>query len=100
MKSGNWKEIFDNIVIGTIIGILLPVFAAILIYFIQYKNINVQLYLTYPRLFAPLLQLGAIANLGCFFLLSFWDLKKTQMGLIGGTLVIGLFILLAMFLKL
>lgn len=100
MKNGNWIEKFDSLILGILMGVLLPILTAFVIYFAQYRNINIQLYLTYPRLFAPLLQLGAISNLACFFLMNIWDLKRTQQGIIAGTLVIGAFILLAMFLKL
>lgn len=79
---------YQHILIGILIGFILPLIAGEVIRHLFYSYVTVENITAYPKLYSPFLQWGIVANLVLFFILM--QLKKTaiQQGVVISTLIL------------
>lgn len=84
------KETFNKVIVGIIVGIILPVLGSFIFFYLKNDNVVWNTFLTYATthfyLFSPFLKLGAIFNLIPFFVFDKIDMPKASRGVIWGTL--------------
>ena len=87
----------DSFITGLISAIILPLITLILLYFIRFGNIPFAEFINRIIVYnvaGKILSLCAIPNLLLFFLFIWLDRLKIARGVIGGTFIITLFILI------
>ena len=87
-----------QLLLGTLMGIAIPIIISLISVKTKYGGIPEDLIKSYPAAFyAPFLQLGAIGNLVVFFILGKLDKEMMQRGIIAGTILIFVLVLLLKF---
>ncbi len=89
------KKKFDNIWLGTLIGIIAPLLTIYLIleFYVPYQYIKTFFQEMWVHLIAPkVISLGAIPNLATFFLFIYTDRYQSARGVLGATIVIAMIV--------
>lgn len=68
----------------------MPVVISLILYYSKYHYVSWEWHMSYPKLYAPLLQMGAIGNLFMFFTFNHFDMLRAQRGVLLATLFIAL----------
>ncbi len=81
---------FDKTWIGLILGIIAPVIALSLYYFINYRFMTIHNFINFLKLgdtYTPLISLCVLANLGVFYLFIWKEKYKGARGVIASTFI-------------
>jgi hypothetical protein len=93
-------KIKDSLILGLILGLLIPVLGVFAFYYSKFAAVNPgQFFLiaTKHKVLSPMLSLCAILNLGTFYLFLNKNLYLTARGIILATIIYGVTIVLLKF---
>lgn len=94
---------FDNLWLGTVIGVATAAVSILVFYFIKFTEISlgeyIQLLLQNRYLFAPIVSLAGIPNLVIFYLFINRDRYKTARGVILATFILVAAVIVIKFVK-
>jgi hypothetical protein len=92
---------WDKFWVGFVPALLLPPLAFIFFYLLQMQDMTFQVYLLtvkQPDMFSKILSFGCILNLGLFFVFITRDYFNAARGVIGGTILFAIPVVIAKFL--
>ena len=90
MKNSNYTRKFDNFITGFFIGLLAPIIIFFAYYNLNYDFIQFKAFVAdalKKSIFAPLMSLCVIINLGIFYFFYWKYLNYAARGVIGATFV-------------
>ncbi len=90
----------DSIILGLILGILIPVIGVLSFYYGKFQAVDLGYFLevaTKHKVLSPMLSLCAVLNLGVFYLFLNKNLYLTARGIILATIIYGVTIVLLKF---
>jgi hypothetical protein len=90
---GNSK--YDSVLLGTSLGLAVPIIAFMSYYFIRYTGMNFSAFIRYLSgggLFLPILSLCVVPNLLTFFIFIWTKRDKSAKGVLGATLVFAIYV--------
>ncbi len=82
---------------GILIGTILPIIFGFLVKTIFYDYVTLEQLVNYPRMIAPFIQWGLIANLLLFYIYMIRNKQELQKGIVLPTLVYAFFAILFKF---
>jgi ABC-type Fe3+ transport system permease subunit len=81
----------DKLIYGILIGFFVPLIGSMIFFAIKNHNDVWNTFLNlsykYPDLYIPYIKSGALLNLAPFFLFNHFDMHKSQKGIIFGTFI-------------
>jgi hypothetical protein len=96
MNAGKEKSGFNNIWLGTIIGILLPFLSVVTFYYSSFTGVPLEYFFEHSlqiKVLPKLISVCAIPNLGAFFLFMWRNHLYSARGVILATFLITFFVL-------
>lgn len=89
------KDKYDSVILGTLLGFLVPAIAFMAYYIIRYRGMNFLVYIHYLNLgetFLPILSLCVTPNLLTFFIFIWTKRDKSARGVLQATFVFAIFV--------
>lgn len=96
-----WHTRLDKGWIGFLFGLIVPVITLMIYYRLNYSFMNPDNFIYFQffrKVFAPLVSLCVVPNLGLFFVFYWQELNYAARGVIGSTLLYACFIFIFIFL--
>lgn len=89
------KSTYDSVILGTSLGLGVPIIAFMSYYFIRYTGMYFPAFIRYlnaGKLFLPILSLCVIPNLLTFFIFIWTKRDKSAKGVLGATFVFAIYV--------